>query len=140
MEAMWAHSSWASADDFARRRASAHFFSRAIGGEVASQMLTSYLGDPKAASNSYRLIAITTAEERMMNAVMPAPQMNTTSKLTSDLAKCMARKAQHLTEAELATASEVKAFHLASATQVDDEIEEIQDVLRALSVWGTKVA
>jgi hypothetical protein len=76
----------------------------------------------------------------MMHAVMPASQMNTTSKLRSDLAKCIARKAQHLTEAEQATASEVKAFHLASATQVDDEIEEIHDVLRALNVWGRKVA
>jgi hypothetical protein len=66
--------------------------------------------------------------------------MNTMSKLRSDLAKCLARKAQHLTDAELATAPEVKAFHLASASQVDEEIEEIQDVLRALSVWGKRAA
>jgi hypothetical protein len=52
------------------------------------------------------------------------------SKLRSDLAKCLARKAQHLTDAEHATAPEVKAFHLASASQVDDEIEGIQEVCR----------
>jgi len=76
----------------------------------------------------------------MAQAVMPASRVNTMSKLKSDLAKCLARKAQHLAEAGLATSPEVSAFHVASASQVDDEIEEIQDVLRALSVWGKRAA
>lgn len=76
----------------------------------------------------------------MMQATLPASEHNTMSKLRSDLAKCQARKAKHITDAEVATTPEVKAFHLVSAAQIDDEIEEIQDVLRAMSVWGKKVA